>query len=82
MISSEDTVTRKYTDAIPVKVPPHSHVIAQASVSTAQVSVPYSGDAIYHFSSGQDISGNITGVFEGVTAFLLQVSFTEPQPMS
>ena len=79
---AEDTVTRKFTSAIPVNVPPNSHIIAKASVSTVQVTVPYSADAVYHFDRGQDIPANLTGVFEGATAYLLQVSFTTPQPMS
>jgi len=79
---TEHTTTRKYTSAIPVNVPPNSHVIARAAASTAQVSVPYSADAVYHFTGGQDIQANVTGVVEGATAYLMQVSFTSPQPMS
>ena len=76
---AQKSTTRKYTDAIPVKVPAHSHVICEASASTARVTIPYSADAVYHFTSGQDIPGNFTGTYEGATAYQLQASWTEPQ---
>jgi hypothetical protein len=72
------TIAKKYSQEIPVKISPRSKVICKAFVSTSKLTIPYSAKAVYHFSRGQDIQGNLTGTYEGATAYQLHASWTVP----
>jgi Clostridium epsilon toxin ETX/Bacillus mosquitocidal toxin MTX2 len=76
------TIARKYSAEIPVKIPPHSKVTCKASVSISKVTIPYSAEAVYHFSGGGgDTREKLTDTYEGATAYELQASWTMPLSM-
>lgn len=68
--------TKKYTETVPVKVPPHSNVTCRATVTTGAVSVPFSANATFWDTSGQPFFGIYKGTYQGTTAYQLQTSFT------
>jgi hypothetical protein len=71
------SVTKKYTDSIPVKIPPHTQVACKAVASTATVSIPFSANAIYWDILGRSYSGIYIGTYQGTTAYELQASWTQ-----
>ncbi|HJT55311.1 MAG TPA: LysM peptidoglycan-binding domain-containing protein [Ktedonobacteraceae bacterium] len=72
--------TKKYTDTIPVQVPPHSQVTCRASVTTGAISVPFSANATFWDTSGNPYYGIYTGTYQGTTAYQLQTTFIQPTP--
>ncbi len=67
---------KKYAALTSGKVPPHSQVICRASLSTVQITLPYTSDAIYHLKNGKRLRGKLKGGYQGTKAYQTQVSWS------
>jgi hypothetical protein len=73
----QKSITKKYSESLPVKVPAHSRVTCKASASTAYVSIPYIADATYYLTNGKQLRGKLQGEYQGVIAYQLQATWAE-----
>ncbi len=79
---TEQSTTKKYTDAIPVTIPPNSHVTCTATASTTNISLPYTADAVYTLMFSTifpylpiSAPGNLKGVYVGSPTYELQATW-------
>ena len=67
------STTKKYSASTSGKVPPHSRVTCNASLSTVQITLPYSAEAIYFLKNGKRLRGKLKGGYQGTKAYQMQV---------
>src|SRR6266851_2072401 len=67
---------RKYSTSTSGRVPPHAHVICKATLSTVEVTLPYSAEAIYHLKNGKRLRGRLDSGYQGTKAYQVQVAWS------
>src|SRR6266852_72426 len=61
----QSSTLNRHSFSTPARVPPHSRVTCKASLSTVQITLPYSAEAIWHLKNGKRLRGKLKGGYQG-----------------
>ncbi|HJT59183.1 MAG TPA: ETX/MTX2 family pore-forming toxin [Ktedonobacteraceae bacterium] len=75
------TTLNRHSFSTRARVPPHSRVTCKASLSTVQITLPYSAEALYHLKNGRRLRGQLKGGYQGTKAYRAQVAWEESVPL-
>ena len=67
----------RHSFSTPARVPPRSRVTCKAALSTVQITLPYSAEALYHLQNGKRLRGKLKSGYQGTKAYRAQVAWEE-----